>query len=60
MNAGAMRRALARKSIDRARAVLGRAVGYETDTARAMWLYLIAGYLGIAPLVVLALVAHHI
>ena len=32
MNAGAMRRALARKSIDRARAVLGRAVGYETDT----------------------------
>lgn len=32
MNAGALRRALARKSIDRARAILGRVVGYETDT----------------------------
>lgn len=32
INAGALRRALARKSLDRARAILGRAVGYETDT----------------------------
>jgi adenosylcobinamide-phosphate synthase len=32
MNAGALRRALARKSLDRARAILGRVVGYETET----------------------------
>lgn len=32
INAGALRRALARKSMDRARAILGRAVVYETDT----------------------------
>ena len=31
VNAGALRRALARKSLDRARSILGRAVGYETD-----------------------------
>lgn len=31
MNAGALRRALARKSLDRARDILGRAVDYETD-----------------------------
>ena len=37
-----------------------RARATSTDIARAMWLYLIAGFLGIAPLVVLALVAHHI
>lgn len=36
----------------------GRARANSTDIARAMWLYLIAGFLGLAPLVLLALVAH--
>jgi adenosylcobinamide-phosphate synthase len=36
----------------------GRARANATDIARAMWLYLITGFLGIAPLVLLALVAH--
>ncbi len=36
----------------------GRARANSTDIARAMWLYLIVGFLGLAPLVLLALVAH--
>ena len=36
----------------------GRARANSTDIARAMWLYLIAGFLGLVPLVLLALVAH--
>ena len=36
----------------------GCARANATDIARAMWLYLITGFLGITPLVLLALVAH--
>lgn len=36
----------------------GRARANTTDIARAMWLYVIAGFLGIVPLVLMALVAH--
>ena len=37
----------------------GRARANSTDIARAMWLYMIAGFLGVAPLVLLALVAQY-
>lgn len=37
----------------------GRARANSTDIARAMWLYIIAGFLGVAPLVLLALVAEY-
>lgn len=36
----------------------GRAGANSTDIARAMWLYLIAGFLGVAPLALLALLLH--
>tara|TARA_R110002110_G_scaffold90096_2_gene234488 strand:- start:81 stop:734 length:654 start_codon:yes stop_codon:yes gene_type:complete len=36
----------------------GRARANSTDIARAMWLYMIVAFLGIAPLVLLALVMH--
>jgi len=36
----------------------GRARANSTDIARAMWLYLIAGFLGVAPLALLALLLH--
>jgi cobalamin biosynthesis protein CobD/CbiB len=36
----------------------GRARANTTDIARAMWLYLIAGFLGVVPLVLLALFVH--
>ncbi|MFT5486330.1 MAG: adenosylcobinamide-phosphate synthase [Paracoccaceae bacterium] len=37
----------------------GRARANATDIARAMWLYVIAGFLGVVPLVLLALVAQY-
>jgi adenosylcobinamide-phosphate synthase len=37
----------------------GRARANSTDIARAMWLSMIAGFLGVAPLVLLALVAQY-
>ena len=37
----------------------GRARANSTDIARTMWLYMIAGFLGVAPLVLLALVAQY-
>ena len=36
----------------------GRARANATDIARAMWLYLITGFLGLVPLVLLALIVH--
>lgn len=36
----------------------GRARANATDIARAMWLYLITGFLGLVPLVLMALIAH--
>ena len=38
----------------------GRARANTTDIVRAMWLYLITGFLGLAPLALLALVAHRL
>ena len=37
----------------------GRARANSTDIARAMWLYMIAGFLGVALLALLALVAQY-
>lgn len=37
----------------------GRARANTTDIARAMWLYVIAGFLGVVPLVLLALIAQY-
>ena len=38
----------------------GRARANATDISRALWLYLIAGFLGLTPLVLMALVAHRL
>ena len=38
----------------------GRARANATDIARAMWLYLIIGFLGLVPIVLMALISHRL
>ena len=38
----------------------GRARANATDIARAIWLYLITGFLGLVPIVLMALISHRL